>query len=71
MRKIPLTKNMNKVFTFIIGFIKSNGQSPSFEEIKDGADLNNKSEVARYIMCLKDRGWITYERYKKRTIQVL
>jgi len=71
MQKIPLTKNMKRVLLFITDFIQSNSSAPSFEEIKDGADLKNKSEVARYIMCLKDRGWLTYQRYKKRTIRIL
>jgi SOS-response transcriptional repressor LexA len=71
MQKIPLTKNMKRVLLFITDFIQSNSSAPSFEEIKDGAGFKNKSEVARYIMCLKDRGWLTYQRYKKRTIRIL
>ena len=70
--KKPLTANMSKVLKWITTYIKQNeGSSPSFDEIKDGLGFKNKSEVSRYILSLKERGHLTKEDYKKRTIQLL
>mgnify|MGYP003628321270 CR=1 FL=1 len=70
--KKPLTKNMTEVLTWISNYItKNNNLSPSYEEIKLGLGFKNKSEVARYIMSLQDRGHITKELYKTRTLQIL
>ena len=72
LTKKPLTANMSKVLKWITKYIEENkGISPSFDEIKDGVGIKNKSEVSRYIMSLKERGHLTKEDYKKRTIQLL
>ena len=72
LTKKPLTKNMNKVLEWITVYIKQNeGISPSFDEIKDGVGFKNKSEVSRYILSLKERGHLTKQEKKPRTIQLL
>jgi len=72
LTKKPLTANMSKVLKWITTYINENkGISPSFDEIKDGVGFNNKSEVSRYILSLKERGHLTKEDYKPRTIQLL
>jgi len=72
LTKKPLTKNMTKVLQWIATFIShNNGISPSFDEIKEGIGCKNKSEVSRYILSLKERGHLTKEDYKPRTIQLL
>lgn len=70
--KIPLTKNMQIVFDFIKNYIDTNnGLSPSYENIMEGTIFKSKSNVARYILSLENRGWITKTMYKKRTLIVL
>ena len=69
--KIPLTVNMQRVFDYIKKYSEKNNLAPTFDEIRTGCKLNNKSEVARYVMSLESRGWIAKERYKRRTIQII
>ena len=70
--KKPLTKRMTEVLNWITSYIYSHDNiPPSYDEIKIGVGFKSKSEVARYIMSLMERGHITKELYKNRTIQLL
>tara|TARA_R100000789_G_C3011865_1_gene151507 strand:+ start:1389 stop:1670 length:282 start_codon:yes stop_codon:yes gene_type:complete len=68
---IPPTAKMKKILEFIDSYITINNMSPSYDEIRDGTHLKSKSEVARYIMSLSQRGWVKKEMYGKRTLRVL
>ena len=70
--KKPLTKRMTEVLNWITHYVYNHeGISPSYDEIKIGIGLKNKSEVARYIMSLQERGHLTKEVFKARTLQLL
>ena len=71
IQKIPLTDNMKRVFDVIRNYIVVHQQSPSYEDIMALTGMKAKSNVARYIMHLTERGWLTKERYKARTLRLL
>tara|TARA_R100001530_G_C4198665_1_gene124139 strand:+ start:304 stop:549 length:246 start_codon:yes stop_codon:yes gene_type:complete len=69
--KIPLTKNMERVFNYIKEYIEINAVSPSYDEIVKAMNMKSKSNVARYILNLEERGWISKEMYKARTLKLV
>jgi SOS-response transcriptional repressor LexA len=69
--KIPLTKNMEKVYRYIKEYIEKNNMSPSYDDILEAMNMKSKSNVARYILSLQERGWISKEMYKARTLRLL
>ena len=66
-----VTPNMKKMLDIIKRFIKKNGFSPSYEELKQLCGLRSKSGVHRYLYCLKERGYINFKYNMKRGIEVL
>ena len=66
-----VTPNMKKMLDIIKKFIKKNGFSPSYEELKQLCGLRCKSGVHRYLYCLKERGYINFKYNMKRGIEVL
>ncbi len=69
--KMPLTKNMEKVYRYIKEYIETNNISPSYDEILSALNMKSKSNVARYILNLEERGWILKEMYKARTLKLV
>ena len=69
--KIPLTKNMEKVYNFIKEYIEKHNFSPSYDEIVEAMNMKSKSNVARDILSLQERGWISKEMYKARTLRLI
>jgi repressor LexA len=69
--KIPLTKNMERVFNYIKEYIEINAVSPSYDEIVKAMNMKSKSNIARYILILEERGWISKEMYKARTLKLV
>jgi repressor LexA len=69
--KIPLTKNMEKVYCYIKEYIEKNNMSPSYDDILEAMNMKSKSNVARYILSLQERGWISKEMYKARTLRLV
>ncbi len=70
IKKVPLTLKMQKVFNFIDMYIKEKNEAPSYDEIMDHFSTT-KSNVARYILNLQERGWVAKEMYKARTLKIL
>ncbi len=56
IRRIPLTPKQQEVYQFIRDYQNTNGFSPTFEEIAVGCGLAAKSNVARLVDCLIQRG---------------
>tara|TARA_R100000544_G_C2211149_1_gene52016 strand:+ start:375 stop:614 length:240 start_codon:yes stop_codon:yes gene_type:complete len=71
MRKKGLTPKQAKFLAELKGFIESNGYSPSYEEMKQMNDMRSKSNVHEYVKNLEKRGYLTYDRYARRTITLL
>lgn len=65
-----LTKRQAETLTFIAGFIRKKGYSPSYAEIAIGIGTAHKSEVHRIVHALRDRGAITFVEGAHRSIYV-
>ena len=70
-KTLGLTPNMKKMMDTIKEYIRTNGFSPSYEELKQLCGLRSKSGVHRYLHCLKERGYINFKYNMKRGIEVL
>ena len=81
-RTIHMTKNKKKlkegltprqleIYKEIVDFISGNKYSPSYEEIKQLANLRSKSEVHRYVHQLERRGWIRLGYGRNRSISIV
>ena len=66
-----LTPRMKIMLDIIKEYIKKNGFSPSYEELKQLCGLRSKSGVHRYIYCLKERGYVMFKKDAHRNIMVL
>ena len=71
MDKLGLTPKQKKVYDIIVDFIKANGYSPSYEEIKQLIGSNSKSHVHRFVHQLRQRGWIKFGIGRNRSISVV
>lgn len=61
----------DKIYQFILNFITSRGYSPSVREIGESVGLESTSSVHRYIHRLVERGKITMDGNKSRTIALV
>ena len=66
-----LTPKQHKLLMYIDEFIKSNGHSPSFEEMKEAVGLKSKSGIHALINSLEERGFIRKLAHKARALEVL
>lgn len=66
-----LTKKQQELLIFINGRLKSDGVSPSFEEMKDALSLRSKSGVHRLINALEERAFIRRLPNRARALEVL
>lgn len=66
-----LTPKQHKLLVFIDEFIKANGHSPSFEEMKNAVGLKSKSGIHVLINSLEERGFIRKLPHKARALEVL
>ena len=69
--KEGLTPRQLEVYKEIVDFIKGNEYSPSYEEIKQLANLRSKSEVHRYVHQLVRRGWLRFGYGRNRSISIV
>jgi len=69
--KEGLTPRQLLVYKEIVDFIRGNKYSPSYEEIKQLANLRSKSEVHRYVHQLERRGWIRLGYGRNRSISIV
>jgi len=66
-----LTSNMKKVLDIVKKYLKANNHAPSYEELRQLSGLKSKSNVHRYLHCLRERGYINFKDHMKRGIMVL
>jgi len=66
-----LTPKQKKVFDIIKTFIKQNGVSPSYEELKQLMGSKSKSHVHAFVHQLVERGWIGKGNGRNRSIYIL
>lgn len=66
-----LTPKQHKLLVFIDEFIKQNGHSPSFEEMKSAVGLKSKSGIHALLASLEERGFIRKLAHKARALEVV
>ena len=69
--KDGLTPKQMKVYKMIKTFIKANGYSPSYEELKQLIGSKSKSDVHGLVHQLIRRGWIGKGNGRNRSIYIL
>ena len=69
--KDGLTPKQMKVYKMIKTFIKANGYSPSYEELKPLIGSKSKSHVHGLVHQLIRRGWIGKGNGRNRSIYIL
>ena len=69
--KKGLTPKQHGFLLIIQGFIKSNGYSPSYEELKQLAGLKSKSNVHAKMYALKRRGYLDFLPHSSRSMYLL
>ena len=70
-KKEGLTPRQLEIYKEVVDFIRGNKYSPSYEEIKQLANLRSKSEVHRYVHQLERRGWIRLGNGRNRSISIV
>lgn len=60
-----------RVYNFIVEFIKNNGYAPSVREICTGTDLGSTSSVYMHLLKLEDEGEIQMKKQSTRGIKVI
>lgn len=66
-----LTPKQHKLLVYIDEFIRENGHSPSFEEMKIAVGLKSKSGIHALINSLEERGFIRKLAHKARALEVI
>ena len=66
-----LTKKQKNLLIYINEKLKSDGVSPSYEEMKDSLNLKSKSGIHRLISALEERGFIKRLAHKARALEVV
>lgn len=66
-----LTRKQHELICFIDDRLKSDGVSPSFEEMKEALDLKSKSGVHRLISALEERGFLRRLANRARALEVI
>lgn len=69
--RVTLTERQKSVFEYIKSYIKRNGFGPSFHEIAAGIGIKSVSTVNKHVYAIADRGWITVEFNRSRSITIL
>jgi len=67
---VALTRRQKEVLDFIVGFIHSNGYSPSFEEIADGVGLASIATVHKHLTALDSKGYLKRSFNQSRALDV-
>lgn len=68
---IGLTAKQLHALRFVIGFIEAKGHAPSIAEIRDCAKTGGQQRVFALLNALQERGYITRQSSKARSIEVL
>ena len=66
-----LTRKQHELLLFINERIKTDGVSPSFDEMKDALDLKSKSGIHRLITGLEERGFLKRLPHRARALEVI
>ena len=65
-----LTDKQEKILTVIKKFIAENGYAPTIRELCNLSNRKSPATIQEYLITLKEKGYITYELGKNRTIRI-
>jgi len=68
---MAITRRQHEVYDFISRFIAEHGYSPSYEEIKEGLNLNSLATVHKHITNLEKKSLLTRDYNRSRSIDLL
>src|SRR3974377_2523922 len=68
---MAITRRQHEVYDFISRFIAEHGYSPSYEEIKEGLNLNSLATVHKHITTLEKKSLLTRDYNRSRSIDLL
>ena len=68
---MALTKKQRRVMDYIGSFQELNGYSPSYEEIASGLGYRSKGTVHKHLKHLVEKGMITKQWNKSRSIDII
>jgi len=66
-----ITKKQHDLLAYLNSYIKKNGISPSFEEMKNALNLHSKSGIHRLINSLEERRFIRRLANRARAIEII
>jgi DNA-binding MarR family transcriptional regulator len=66
-----LTPRQRHVLSYLIDREQAGQPTPSFQEIADALGVTSRSQIARYLDCLEQRGYITRQPAGARSIRVI
>ena len=67
----PKVPSRERVYNFLVDFIKKNGFAPSVREISIGIGLNSTSSVHSHLLKLEEEGRIEMKRNSPRAIKLV
>jgi repressor LexA len=67
---MALTRRQKEVLDFIVGFLKENEYSPSFEEIADGMGLASIATVHKHLTALESKGYLKRSFNQSRALEL-
>ena len=65
------SKNRERIYSFLVQYIKNNGFAPSVREISIGIGLNSTCTVHHHLLKLEDEGRIKMKRNSPRAIKLV
>lgn len=68
---MAITKRQREVLDFISEFVRSNGYSPSFEEIGEGLGVNSPATVHKHVTNLEKKGLLKRDYNRSRSIDLV
>jgi repressor LexA len=69
--KQPLTKPQGDLYNWIRNYIQEHGYAPSIREMVKSMDLRSTAPIQSRLKHLRQKGWITWNDGKARTICIV
>ena len=71
MRSLELTKRQKEVLEAITKYIVMNGYPPSIRDLGEEVGLKSASTVSFMLTKLKEKGYVTWQEGRPRTLKVI
>ena len=68
---LPLTSRQADCLSFVRGFERRHGYTPSFREIAAGMGFKSTSNASRLLTLLEERGVLKRTPHRRRAIQII